>query len=307
VQGLAERILSFRTVVGSWNLLLPVVAILTMGLRRVVHMPLEKAEHWAKQRVARSTRIETRAPVIAAGTKVADQRMAMLREYAETKKLLFQQKRRLAFLSVDVANAARVKSGEDKLVMEHAFAEYRKYVERVLSGNNVWKTSWQAETTVCAFFTVDAAVRAGQQIISELGWFNDGVHQARNKFEVHCGVSLGDVVFPDDKRIEDVTDEALDLAIALREAAPAGSLWITREAQAEVADGEGYTAVTEHVLGQEVREWRVRPVRVPVNPTPAATPAAAPQTPLINAEVTRAVSAVTLDEAEPTLPPRRRQ
>jgi hypothetical protein len=250
--------------------------------------------------VARATRIETRGPVIATGTKVTDQRMAMLREYAETKKLLFQQKRRLAFLSVDVTNAARVKSGEDKLVLEHAFAEYRKYVERVLSSNNVWKTSWQAETTLCAFHTIDAAVRAGQQIIAELGWFNDGVHQARNKFEVHGGVSLGDVVFPDDKRIEDVTDEALDLAIALREAAPAGALWLTREVQAEVADGTGFSGGNQYVLGQEVREWR------PSTSRPAA--AAAPELPpvVVSAEVTRAFPTATLDAGEATMPPTRR-
>jgi serine/threonine protein kinase len=297
---LADRVFSFRTLAGRWNLLLPVMAIATVALRRVVHLPVEKAEHWAKQRVARATRIETRGPVIATGTKVTDQRMAMLREYAETKKLLFQQKRRLAFLSVDVTNAARVKSGEDKLVLEHAFAEYRKYVERVLSSNNVWKTSWQAETTLCAFHTVDAAVRAGQQIIAELGWFNDGVHQARNKFEVHGGVSLGDVVFPDDKRIEDVTDEALDLAIALREAAPAGALWLTREVQAEVADGTGFSGGNQYVLGQEVREWR------PSTSRPAA--AAAPELPpvVVSAEVTRAFPTATLDAGEATMPPTRR-
>jgi hypothetical protein len=287
--------------VGGWNLLLPVAAMVTFVLRRVVHLPFEKAEHWAKQRVARATRIETRAPVIAANAKPTDQRMAMLREYAETKKLLFQQKRRLSFLSVDVTNATRVKSGEDKLVFEHALAEYRKYVERVLGSNNVWKTSWQAETTLCAFFTVDAAVRAGQQILAELAWFNDGVHQARHKFEVHCGVSTGDVVFPDDKRIEDVTDEALDLAIGMREAAPAGALWVTREAQAEVADGTGFTTATQVVLGQEVREWRPAAGRSTAHTVvPSITPL------VIAAEVTQAIPTRTLDSAEPTMPPTRR-
>ena len=120
-----------------------------------------------------------------------------------------------------------------------------------------------------------------QKIISELGWFNDGVHHARHKFEVHCGVSLGDVVFPDDKRIEDETDEALDLAAALCEAAPSGALWVARETQAEVADGAGFSSVDQHVLGQEVREWR------PGGAKPAVTmPAAMPQV-AIPTQVTR--------------------
>jgi len=182
--------------------------------------------------------------------------MAMLREYAETKKLLFQQKRRLAFVAADVSNAARLKVGEDKLVIEHAFAEYRKYVERVLTANNVWKLTWQGETVLCAFFTIDNAVRAAQQIVGELVWFNDGIHQLRYKFEVRCGVSVGDVVFPEDKRIEDLSDESLDLAIAMRNRAPSNSVWAAAEALAEVGDAAAFVRVDEPVSGQEVRAWR---------------------------------------------------
>lgn len=305
VQNLADTVLTFRTVVGPWNLLLPAMAIFAFVLRRVAHLPFERAEQWAKQRVVKATRIETKGPSMAAGGRVTDQRMAMLREYAETKKLLFQQKRRLAFLSVDVVNAARVKSGEDKLVIEHAFAEYRKYVERVLASNNVWKTTWQAETALCAFFTVDAAVRAGQQIIRELSWFNDGVHQARVKFEAHCGVSMGDVVFPDDKRIEDLTDETLDLAVSLRESAPTGALWMSRESQAEVADATGFTNANVRVSGQEVREWRHVPERAPrvtpVSPAPAVPAMAAPE-PTMDFGQTQAPKR-PVDLGEATIPP----
>jgi class 3 adenylate cyclase len=182
--------------------------------------------------------------------------MAMLREYAETKKLLFQQKRHLAFVAADVSNAARLKVGEDKLVIEHAFAEYRKFVERVLSANNVWKLTWQGETVLCAFFTIDNAVRAAQQVVSEMAWFNDGIHQLRYKFEVRCGVSVGDVVFPEDKRLDDLSDEALDLAIAMRNKAPANSVWVAAEALAEVGDVSAFARVDEPVSGQAVRAWR---------------------------------------------------
>jgi hypothetical protein len=204
----AGKVLTFRTVVDGWNLLLPVMAIVAIVLRRLV--PFLRAERWAKMRIARATKTETRGASISTAPKVTDQRMAMLREYAETKKLLFQQKRRLAFVSIDVLNSARLKAGEDKLVLEHAYAEYRKYAERVLAANNVWKLTWQGETVLCVFFTIDTAVRAAQQMVGELAWFNDGIHQLRHKFEVRCGVSMGDVVFPEDKRIEDVSDEALD-------------------------------------------------------------------------------------------------
>jgi hypothetical protein len=252
----AGKVLTFRTVVDGWNLLLPVMAVVTLVLRRLVHLPFLRAEQWAKARIARATRVETRGVAVSAAPKVTDQRMAMLREYAETKKLLFQQKRRLAFVSADVVNTARLKAGEDKLVIEHAFAEYRKYVERVLAANNVWKLAWQGETVLCAFFAVGAAVRAAQQIVDELVWFNDGIHQLRYKFEVRCGVSAGDVVFPEDKRIEDLSDEALDLAVALRNRAPANAVWAAADALTEVGDASAFVLVGEPVAGQEVREWR---------------------------------------------------
>jgi class 3 adenylate cyclase len=256
---LAGKVLTFRTIVDGWNLLLPIMAVITLVLRRLVHLPLLRAERWAKGRIARATRVETRGPTLAGASKVTDQRMAMLREYAETKKLLFQQKRRLAFLSVDVVNAARLKAGEDKLVLEHAFAEYRKFVERILAGNNVWKSTWQADTVLCAFFTPDAAVRAAQQLLGELAWFNDGIHQLRYKFEIHGGVSAGEVVFPEDKRIEDVSDEVLDLAVSLRNGAPSGALWVPAESVAELADATGFTPVDTPISGQAIRAWRPDP------------------------------------------------
>jgi serine/threonine protein kinase len=252
----AGKVLTFRTVVDGWNLLLPVMVVVTLVLRRVVQLPFIRAERWAKGRVAGATRTESRGAAITAAPKVADQRMAMLREYAETKKLLFQQKRRLAFLAADVPNSPRLKAGEDKLVIEHAFAEYRKYVERVLSSNNVWKLTWQGESVIAAFFTADAAVRAAQQVIDEIAWFNDGVHQLRYRFEVRAAVSVGDVVFPEDRKIEDVTDEALGLAVQLRDRAPSGSAWVSAEALADVADGTGFRSLDTVVSGQEVREWR---------------------------------------------------
>jgi hypothetical protein len=295
---LAGKVLTFRTVVDGWNLLLPLGAVVAMVLRRLLLLPLLKAERTAKGRIARATKTEVRGASVTAAAKVTDQRMAMLREYAETKKLLFQQKRRVAFLAVEVVNAARLKAGEDKLVLEHAVAEYRKHVERVLGANNAWKYAWQGESVLGAFFSIDAAVRAGQQLLQELPWFNDGIHQLRYKFELRAGVSAGDVVLPEDKRLEDLSDESVDLALALRGRAPSGALWAPAEALAELGDASGFAPLDEPVAGQYAQEWK-----------PGNVPAAAPSAtaPIVVPNETRIAPAGQLADGDPDVtigPPR---
>jgi hypothetical protein len=255
---LATKVLTFRTIVDGWNLLLPVAGLAAFVLRRFVCLPFERLERKAREQLAQATRVESKAPVVTTAAPVGSHRMAMLREYAETKKLLFQQKRRLAFLSIEVVDATRMRAAEDKLVVEHAFAEYRKFVDRILSSNNAWKTAWRSDTVLGAFVSLDAAVRSGQEVLQQLPWFNDGVHQLRHKFEARCGVSAGEVVAPDDRELDEITDETLDLARQLQAGAAPGTLVLTRDALGEVANQEGFAQADQPVAGQDVRVWKAR-------------------------------------------------
>jgi class 3 adenylate cyclase len=180
----------------------------------------------------------------------------MLREYAEAKKFLFQEKRHLSFLAIDVVGSTKMKIGEDKLVIEHAFAEYKRFIERILSANNAWKVAWTPDGIMCAFFSVNEAVRAGQEVISQLPWFNDGVHQLRTKFHVRCGVNSGDVVFPEEKNMEEVSDEAVDVAGHMQKYAAPDTLWLSREVFDELANPEGFAPVeNQKVDGHPVFAW----------------------------------------------------
>ena len=66
--------------------------------------------------------------------------MSLLRDYAASKRLLHEVTKDLSFLSIDVVGSTKMKLGEDKLVIEHAFAEWRTFIER-MAGIEVKKAS----------------------------------------------------------------------------------------------------------------------------------------------------------------------
>ncbi len=258
----AEKVFTFRAVYQGWNFMLLAFAAAGFLLRQLLLLPVEKAENWAKTKVVRAKIAAPVAIAVGQTERRSGDRLSMLREYAEAKKMLFQEKRRLAVLSIDVAGASRMKAGQDKLVVEHAFSEYRKYVERALEEHNAWKHSWTADGVMAAFNSPDDAAAAAQSVLAKISWFNDGVHQLSTPFQVKCGLNVGEFSFPENKRMDEITDETIDVALGLQSHAPEGALWITRETFAALRDQAGYKAQTmEQVDGHAVIEWRPTPVQ----------------------------------------------
>jgi class 3 adenylate cyclase len=257
---IAEKILNFRTVSHGWNYLLLGIAVVTFFIRQFLLIPVEMLENYLKNRFVHLT--VTEAPKIdikEAGMASAanSNRLAMLREYTEARKVLFSEKRHLAFLSIDVVGSTKMKIGEDKLAIEHAFAEYKKFVERILKKNNIWKVAWTPDGIMCAFPTAADCIAAGQDVLRGLPWFNDGVHHLRMGFNVRCGANIGEVVFPENKAMEDISDEVIDVAGHMQKYAAHGSLWIPKEMLGPEANFEGFQPITDQsVDGHEVFEWR---------------------------------------------------
>jgi class 3 adenylate cyclase len=257
VQRLAESIFTFRMVMNGWNFMLLILTAVAFVARQLVMLPIEKAENWAKTKVVKAKASTPVAVAITTTERGSSHRLAMLREYAEAKKILFQEKRKLAFLSIDVVGSTKMKLGEDKLVIEHAFAEYKKFVERILKANNIWKVAWTPDGIMCAFFTTPDAVRAAQEVLEGLGWFNDGVHQLKMPFNVRCGINAGEVVFPEDKNMEEISDEVIDVAGHMQKYAAHGALWLSRTTMMELGDQSGWRSIADQkVDGHEVFEWR---------------------------------------------------
>ena len=255
----SEKVLNFRTVMHGWNYLLLGIAVVTFFLRQFLLIPVEMLEHYLKNKFVHLTVVEApKIDIKEAGVASAanSSRLAMLREYTEARKFLFSEKRHLSFLSIDVVGSTKMKIGEDKLAIEHAFAEYKKFVERILKKNNIWKVAWTPDGIMCAFAEASDCINAAQDVLRGLPWFNDGVHHLKMGFNVRCGANMGEVVFPENKAMEDISDEVIDVAGHMQKYATHGALWISREMLGPEANFEGFHAVDQEVDGKEVMEWR---------------------------------------------------
>ncbi len=258
-QSAAESVLNFTTKVNNWDFLLVGLGIASFALRHLALLPVDKLEQWAKTKVVRARASGGKGAPVTVQDRVSNQRLAMLREYSEAQRVLQQGRRRLAFLSVDIVGSTKMKIGEDKLVIEHAFAEYKKFVERILKGNNLWKVAWTPDGIMCAFPSAEEATRAAQTVLSELEWFNDGVHRLRTPFSVRCGINSGEVIFPDDKAMEEISDETIDVAGHMQKYASPASLWVGKEVLTELESAAGFEEVTTQMVdGRTPYEWKLR-------------------------------------------------
>lgn len=264
VMGLLAKVIDFPTVYKGWDLALPVLAAVAFVIRHIVMVPIEKWASGRKAVVIKSRTTAPRAVEVQNRTRESSTRLAMLREYNEAKKVLFQEKRKLAFLAIDVVGSTKMKIGEDKLAIEHAFSEYKKFIERILKSNNVWKVAWTPDGIMCAFPSLDHAVNAAQEVLKGLPWFNDGVHSLKTPFNVRCGVNIGEVVFPDNRNMEEISDEAIDVAGHMQKYAAHGALWLSRETFSQLRQHAGFRPVMDQkVDGHECFEWRASETDTP--------------------------------------------
>ena len=256
VLSLAEKIFTFRLVVGGWNLMLALLGAAAFVARHLLLVPFDRLSAWAKTRVVRARSTGTKAKETSSAERVSGQRLALLREYAEAKKILSQEKRILAFLAIDVVDSTKMKAGEEKLAVEHAFTEYKKFVEHFLKVNQAWKSAWTPDGVMVAFATPDEAVKAGQDVLAGLSWFNDGIHHLHAPFRVRCGVNAGEVVFPESKRMEEISDEVVDIAGHMQKYAAPNTLWLARDVLHQLAEPAGFRPVADRqVDGRIPCEW----------------------------------------------------
>jgi class 3 adenylate cyclase len=256
VLGSLHSVLNINTKVEGWDFVAFICGVAAIIIRHLIVAFIQRFEGKIKYRVLEIERITSAARGLVVTDKAASDRLGMLREYAEAKKILFREKRRLAFLAVDVVGSTKMKVGEDKLTIEHAFAEYKKFIERILNSHNVWKSTWTPDGMMCAFPEVDDAVRSAQDILNGLAWFNDGVHHLRTPFNVRCGVNAGEVVFPADKPMEEISDQVIDIAGHMQKYANPGCLWMVDELCGDLPDATGFSNTGRQVDGLTAVEWR---------------------------------------------------
>jgi class 3 adenylate cyclase len=256
------ELVSFDFTAGRFNFLPAGLAVAVYILQQIISGRLHSLEGWIEKPLLEATKAGSLHAVAgalqAAGHSGAmdASRMSLLRQYAAAKKVLGEARRQMAFLSIDVAGSTRMKAGEDKLVIEHAFSEYKKFLERIFREFRVYKVAWTPDGVMTAFPSPDDAAGAARKVLKELEWFNRDVHQMKTKFEVRCGLSYGEVMIPDEKPLEEVSDQIIDVAGHLQKYAERNELWISGEVYTRLADTSGYVQLDRQVDNHEVYAFR---------------------------------------------------
>jgi class 3 adenylate cyclase len=189
-------------------------------------------------------------------TPASASRMSLLREYAVAKRMLSEAQREMAFLAADVVGSTKMKLGEEKITIEHAFAEYKKFLERIFRECRVYKVAWTPDGVMACVPSVDDAAVAGRKISTDLEWFNRDVHQLRTKFHVRCGLNAGVVLIPEEKPLEEISDHTIDVAGHLQKEAESDALWISEDVHAHLTDKTGFVQLDVQVDGHHVFAWR---------------------------------------------------
>ena len=189
-------------------------------------------------------------------TPASASRMSLLREYAVAKRMLSEAQREMAFLAADVVGSTKMKLGEEKITIEHAFAEYKKFLDRIFRECRVYKVAWTPDGVMACFPSVNDAATAGRKIITDLEWFNRDVHQLRTKFHVRCGLNAGVVLIPEEKPLEEISDHTIDVAGHLQKEAESDALWVSEDVHSRLADKSGFTKLDVQVDGHQVFAWQ---------------------------------------------------
>ena len=185
-----------------------------------------------------------------------ESRVRWLKRYLALKKSLSGEKKHLAFLSVDIVGSTTMKLGEDQLIIEHAFGEYKTLVERIFKEYGVWKSTWTPDGVMACFLRPDLGVSAAKQIIRQLKVFNENVNQMKKIFRVRCGLNAGEVAADESIPMEEIADETVDVAGHLQKYAKPDGLWVSEEVWSQLSDQSGFNSVDTTVDGRKARAWQ---------------------------------------------------
>lgn len=182
-------------------------------------------------------------------------RQELLKDFANIKKELEKIGRDLAFLAIDVADSTGMKVGEDPAIVEHDFLEYHNYVEAKFKEHGLIKASWTPDGVMACFNTIEDAVKAAQDILNGLEYFNKNVKGMKKDFVLRCGINAGHVYYDDSIPLEQFSDRTIDIAGHMQKYAPPNSILIAKQTIEPVSNRDNFVPTQRIVDGLEVCEW----------------------------------------------------
>lgn len=222
---------------------------------RVDVLALENEQELSEAEAA-ARQVNAADRIAALSTAESSRREQVLELYAQTKKLLDEQKRDLAFLAIDVVDSTGMKQGEDPALAERDFRQYRKLVEAVIGKRQALKAAWTPDGVMICLPTLEAAVGAGQDLIRALHEFNQSVKTMKAAFKVRCGVNAGSVLFDDSMRMEEMSDAVIDLAGHMQKYAAPDAIFVSQALLGAAALPWGFKPSGKKVDGIDAAEWR---------------------------------------------------
>jgi class 3 adenylate cyclase len=194
--------------------------------------------------------------VAAEAEKDPSKREKLIEVYARTKKMIEEQKKHMAFLSIDVVNSTGMKNGEDPVLAERDFRNFRKLVERIINEHGMLKTAWTPDGMMIGFATVQDAVGAAKTLIRSMACFNRDMKSMKADFNIRCGVNTGEVLFDESVPMEEMAHGVIDVAGHMQKYASENTIYVGGPVAEEVGALGGFRPAYKQVDGLEVYEWR---------------------------------------------------
>jgi class 3 adenylate cyclase/tRNA A-37 threonylcarbamoyl transferase component Bud32 len=183
------------------------------------------------------------------------ERDKLLRDFAEARKRLEKSRQRLAFLSTDIVGSSRIKVGQDPLLAEKLFREYRRFIEEIVKKYRHKASSWTPDGVMTCFPQLELATGAARELLKNLPAFNKEKNPLEFPVQVRCGANMGEVFYDEHTPLEMLSDPVLDLTGHLQKSAAPNSLLITADSYEQLRDKTGYNPAPFDVDGLMVYEW----------------------------------------------------
>ncbi len=196
--------------------------------------------------------------------KKQDERDRLLQDFEDAKKRLEKTKQKLAFLSIDVVGSTRIKVGQDRLLSEKLFREYRHLLEEIFKKFRYRAASWTPDGVMVCFPQVDLGCGAAKELLRNLPVFNKTKNPLDFAVQVRCGLNAGEVYYDGKTPLELLSDRVLDITGHLQKFARPDSVLVTEEIFQQLRDKKDFSERENEVDGYRVLEWS----QVPVAPGP---------------------------------------
>jgi len=216
---------------------------------------------WRKRRKKKSKKESPSVPTPAhtEGVLSGDRKSPedLVRLMVEAKRELDAMTKHVAFLALDVVDSTKMKIGEDRAFIEHDFAEFKKMVEGVISREGVLKQAWTPDGAMICFDATDRAVRAAQEVLRQLPYFNAGTRMMKTRFRVRLGVNAGRVQYDASKPMQEMSDRVIDVAGHMQKYAEPDTIFLASGLLGRHGAEEwGFTPADTEVDGYAVSVWR---------------------------------------------------